>query len=217
MTVDGQPDAPLDRFELPMFPLGNVLLPGMLLPLHVFEERYRRLVERVLDTHGTFGVTLIERGSEVGGGDVRTTVGCRARVVEAEEQPDGRWHLLAVGVDRVVVDEWLADDPFPRAVVSSFPDVPDTVLDPADWQGCVAAFRDLITLVEAVTGRPDLAPGVPISDDPAMATFEMAIAAPLGPLDRHRVLCATDVDARRRLLVDAFEHITVLVNDAGNH
>jgi Lon protease-like protein len=201
----------LDRVELPMFPLGSVLLPSMLLPLHIFEERYRRLIDDVLAGDGTFGVTLIERGSEVGGDDVRAPVGCLAQVLDAEQQPDGRWFIVATGTERIRVDDWLPDDPYPRAVVSSLPD-PST--DLADWDGLVVAFRDLISLVERVTGRRDLAPGVPISDDPALATYEMAIASPIGPLDRYRVLCGADAEARRLVLLDAFEHATVLVNDA---
>ena len=97
-----------------MFPLSSVLLPTMLLPLHVFEDRYRVMVDDVLRRDPPeFGVVLIERGSEVGGGDVRTTVGCTARVLDAERSPDGRWALLCVGEHRLRVREWLADDPYP--------------------------------------------------------------------------------------------------------
>ena len=74
-----------------MFPLGCVLFPSVVLPLHVFEPRYRTLVQTCLDDDREFGVVLIERGSEVGGDDVRTDVGTVARIVEAEQLPDGRW------------------------------------------------------------------------------------------------------------------------------
>ena len=74
-----------------MFPLGTVLMPSVVLPLHVFEERYREMIRWCLDNEPEFGVALIERGSEVGGGDVRTQVGCVARIVEAAEMPDGRY------------------------------------------------------------------------------------------------------------------------------
>ena len=96
-------------------------------------------------------------------------------------------------------------------MVSSLPDTATTV---TAWDELVTSFRSLVELVERVTGSTDLAPGVPMADDPAMATFEMAAVAPIGPLDRYRVLSSTDVDARRLLLLDAFEHATVLVNDA---
>src|SRR5688572_25865098 len=106
-----------------MFPLGSVLVPGMVLPLHVFEARYRALVRDCVAGDGEFGVVLIERGSEVGGGDVRTDVGTVARIVQADEMPDGRFALGAVGVRRVRVQRWLDDDPYPRAELADWPDV----------------------------------------------------------------------------------------------
>lgn len=69
--------------DIPMFPLGTVLLPGAYLPLHVFEPRYRRLVQACLEGSPEFGVVLIERGSEVGGGERRFDVGCVARILSA--------------------------------------------------------------------------------------------------------------------------------------
>ena len=71
-----------------------------------------------------FGVVLIERGSEVGGGDVRTDVGTVARILEAQELPDGRWVLATVGVERIEVERWLPDDPYPEADASPWPDDP---------------------------------------------------------------------------------------------
>ena len=73
---------------MPMFPLGSVLLPGVVLPLHVFEPRYQQLVRDCLETdEHEFGVVLIDRGSEVGGGDSRTDVGCRRQ--DAAGRRDG--------------------------------------------------------------------------------------------------------------------------------
>ena len=100
-----------------MFPLGTVLLPSALLPLHVFEPRYRALVRDCLAGDREFGVVLIERGSEVGGGDVRFDVGTRARIVEAAELDDGRWVLILVGDGPGPGATWLPDDPYPRAEV----------------------------------------------------------------------------------------------------
>ncbi|MFV0525407.1 MAG: LON peptidase substrate-binding domain-containing protein [Acidimicrobiales bacterium] len=106
----------------PQFPLGTVLFPSMVLPLHIFEPRYRVMVEHVLDGDGTFGVVLIERGSEVGGEDQRTNHGTLARVVDAQRLDDGRWHLITLGTERFRVDEWLPDDPYPVADVRMWPD-----------------------------------------------------------------------------------------------
>lgn len=201
----------------PMFPLGSVLLPTMTVPLHVFEDRYRRLVHDVLDGDGTFGVTMIERGSEVGGGDVRAAVGCVARVVEAEEQPDGRWFVLAVGTDRLVVDRWLPDEPYPRAEIRTLADEPDA--GPADAIAAAAiesGFRELMASAAPLLG--DAAPpSVELSPDPTVAAYQMGALAPIGVLDRYRLLAARTPAARAEVLVDAFETARILVEEARGH
>src|SRR6478672_6836758 len=96
---------------MPMFPLGTVLFPHAPLPLHLFEDRYRALAETCLRGDGRFGVVLIERGFEVGGGDQRFGVGTVARIVEAARTPDGRYLLATVGTERFRIKKWLGDDP----------------------------------------------------------------------------------------------------------
>src|SRR5690606_26109954 len=92
---DREPAVSDDSVQLPAFPLGSVLLPGMALPLRIFEPRYRQMIRTVLDAEPyEFVVVLIERGSEVGGGETRADVGCVAQVVEAREYPDGQWAVL---------------------------------------------------------------------------------------------------------------------------
>src|SRR5262245_13277872 len=110
---------------MPMFPLGVALLPGGVLPLHVFEPRYRQMVHDILSDDvdaPEFGVVMIERGREVGGGDVRTRVGTIARVVDIRALADGRYAMVAVGERRLRVNAWLPDDPYPLADVDAWPD-----------------------------------------------------------------------------------------------
>ena len=104
--------------RLPMFPLGAVLFPHASMPLHVFEPRYRALMRDCLAGDHRFGVVLIARGSEVGGGDERTTLGTRGVITEAIELADGRWVLEVEGEARIAVTEWLPDDPYPVALVA---------------------------------------------------------------------------------------------------
>jgi Lon protease-like protein len=89
--------------SLPMFPLGTVLMPHMVLPLHIFEPRYRTMFHDLMEGDREFGVVQIARGSETGGGDVRHDVGTIARVLQAEELDDGRWVAVTVGTRRLRV------------------------------------------------------------------------------------------------------------------
>lgn len=84
-------------FEMPLFPLNVVLFPGMQLPMHIFEPRYRLMVRRVLQGDATFGVALLIEGTEGEPGTVPTSIGCSAEVTEVTPFPDGRMNLLAVG------------------------------------------------------------------------------------------------------------------------
>ncbi len=85
-------------FKLPLFPLNTVLFPGMPLALHVFEERYKTMMQAILADHGPFGVVLIHHGDEAGGPLAEPhAIGCTARVVQVEALPDGRLNLVAMG------------------------------------------------------------------------------------------------------------------------
>ena len=89
---------------LPLFPLGVVLYPGMLLPLHIFEERYRQLVRDLLDGPETrrFGVIAIRKGRETGVDGVQSLyeIGCTAVLRRVDKHEDGRYDIVAVGTER---------------------------------------------------------------------------------------------------------------------
>ncbi len=121
----------MSAYELPMFPLEHPVLPGQLIPLQLFEPRYLALAERLHgEIEADFGIVGIERGREVGGDDVRADVGVVVRVLEMTRLPDERVSIVAVGTRRVKVDEWLDDAPYPRAMVTDWPD--DVIEDGLD-------------------------------------------------------------------------------------
>ncbi|MDQ6854731.1 MAG: LON peptidase substrate-binding domain-containing protein [Actinomycetota bacterium] len=172
---------------LPMFPLGSVLFPHAELPLHVFEPRYRALTEACLAGDGEFGVVLIERGNEVGGGDTRFSTGTVARIVAAGRLPDGRYLLATVGTRRLRVRTWLSDDPFPRAEVELLGEG-DTSVDAHDVRADVERVLKRVLAMAAELGEAPQAVGVELDDDPVQAGYQAAAAAPIGPLDAQRLL-----------------------------
>ncbi len=189
----------------PMFPLGMVLFPAQMLPLRIFEPRYRALVDTCLRDDVGFGVVLIERGSEVGGGDVRTGVGTLARIVHAQPYPDGRWSIAAIGVERIRVQAWLPDDPYPCADIEPFPDQPITGTVDALVARATELLRQVLAL-RAELGEPVPPATFEVSPDPLAASYQLAAGAPFGPVDRLALLGAPGP-------VDRLERLVALLDD----
>lgn len=109
-------------FELPIFPLNTVLFPGMPLRLHIFEDRYKMMIQRALTTNQTFGVALIKNGEEAGG-PVPTpfTTGCTARVVQVEPAANDTFNMTVIGDERFRVLRMGMVEPYLTAYVESAP------------------------------------------------------------------------------------------------
>lgn len=176
---------------LRMFPLSTVLFPHAALPLHVFEARYRRLMADCMSTDKEFGVVLIARGSEVGGGDQRVDVGTVARVTHLEELDDGRMLVLARGVERVAIERWLGESPYPRAEVVDLP-FSWTDADSRAVTTTAHAVRRLRSLLSELGQVPALPHDLVFAGQPEEAGWQLCDLAPLALLDRQRLLgCAS--------------------------
>lgn len=187
--------------ELPIFPLGTVLLPHMVLPLHVFEPRYQALMADVLAGDGRFGVVLIARGHEVGGGDERTDLGCVAEIVRTEQLADGRWLVATIGTHRFRVARWLPDDPYPRAEVALLDDRHDHDALPTLHDEVARDLRGVLAL-RAELGEDGVPPTFDVPEDPAAACWQLAVLAPLTPFDAQRILATGSCEERLRVLAE---------------
>jgi uncharacterized protein len=200
---------------MPMFPLGSVLLPGGILPLHVFEPRYRDMVRDCLRADGEpeFGQALITRGREAGGGDERAMVGTVARVLQVEALDENRYALVAVGTERIRINAWLPDDPYPLADVVEWPDVdPDAPGLHAQVAASHARVRAAIALASQLDGGGNQAQDdAEISDDPLVATYHLAAIAPIGPADRFRLLTAEGPLQRLDLLDEILDDVEAML------
>jgi Lon protease-like protein len=94
---------------LRLFPLQTVLFPGMRMPLHIFEERYRTMIRECIEEDAAFGVLLIREGAEVGAGAVPHNVGTTARITQVEYLEDGRMNILTMGHERFRVSKLMTD------------------------------------------------------------------------------------------------------------
>ena len=186
--------------ELPLFPLGTVLFPGLVLPLHVFEERYqalvRQLVERPEGTPREFGVVAIRRGWEVEQQGALTLhdVGCIAQVRQVTAHPDGRYDLTTVGTRRFTVRRVDADrEPFLVAEVDWLdePAGPGEELDRL-VPNVLDLFQRYLRLI-----RPAQV-GEQVPEDPTVLSHVIAAAAALSLDERQALLAAPDTAARLR-------------------
>lgn len=205
----------------PMFPLQSALLPGESLPLRVFEPRYSALVRACLDTDDpAFGVVLIARGREVGGGDERHDVGALARIAQYADHGAGRYQLKCSVQERFRVTEWLPDDPYPRAVIEVWPDEPGEVgaaqmagemamemaaLEDSVWSllEFLAAARDI-----QLTSRASVLGALPT--EPGERLYALAGCVPIGPADRYAVLAAPGPAQRLTALREAVETVDAM-------
>lgn len=187
----------------------------MVLPLHVFEPRYRTMVHDLLEGDGRFGVVMIDRGSETGGHDQRSSFGTVARIVESEEYPDGRWGLITVGVERFKVTEWLDDDPYPRAEVELWPDADADGVDPERFAEVENRFRRCMALASEM--GIDTGP-LPERLEPCpLGTMQLAALLPVGPLDKQRLLgvesCTERLAAIDQTIDEALELIELKLRE----
>jgi uncharacterized protein len=197
-----------------MFPLGSVLLPGGLLPLHVFEPRYRQMVIDCLQADGEpeFGQALITHGREAGGGDERAMIGVVAQMLQVEALDDSRYAIIAVGTRRIRINAWLPDDPYPVADVDDWPDDdPDPPGLALDVAAAHARVRATLAIAAELGEEPLDLTETEISDDPLVATYHLAAIAPVGPADRFRLLAAAGPAARLDALDEILDDVEAML------
>ncbi len=179
------------RHNVPLFPLHTVLFPGMMLPLRVFEPRYLRMFDRVLNTREEFGVVLIAKGSEVGGEAIPHDVGTLARVVRMERAEDGTLHVMAQGTRRFRVQALNRQQPYLQArvevVIERWEETPRTYALAMKvreiWERYVVRLKEVIGL------------NIPTHDMPTHASdiaFYVASSLRIGVQDRQYLLTRWD-------------------------
>jgi uncharacterized protein len=189
---------------IPMFPLGSVLLPAMPLPLRIFEPRYLKLLGDLMSSEKPeFGVVLIERGPEVGGGEKRMDIGTLASVTDIGTTEEF-YGLESVGASRFLVNAWLPDDPYPMADVDFIPDlIWDDTLMPARVH-LETKVRQLLAFASEF-GDLQYTSDVELSDDPMEACWQLAGVLPVGQLDQIDLLSSQSAD---ELIKRTYEIVT---------
>jgi Lon protease-like protein len=199
-----------------MFPLSTVVFPGMSVPLHVFEDRYRMLVSHLLTVEDpaarVFGTVAIREGYEVGDHGAQSVyrMGCILQLTEVERHDDGTFDIVAVARERLKLEEMQRGVDFPQGVVELVPepkvDVPADVLDRA--RATFTAFRAAMT---ALQGDPFSGT---LPRDPDYLAWTLSALTPLPMKERQSLLEADDTTERlvlvTRLLTEELRAINVI-------
>jgi len=176
-----------------MFPLSTVLMPAMPLSLRIFEERYLKLTgDLILEENPEFGVVLISRGAEVGGGERRMSVGTLASVTDIGTL-DQFYGIESIGTQRFRVNAWLPDDPYPFADIDF---IPDLIWDEKLLSSKLELETRVRNLLSIASEFGDLQYGgdTEFSDDPVDACWQFAGVLPVGPLDQLDLLNSDSVE-----------------------
>jgi len=183
--------------RIPLFPLGTALFPESVMPLHIFEPRYRQLVQDIIDRpeqDQAFGVVAIRQGHEVGADGVKALyeVGCMAHLRGIQPYPDGRFDIITVGTSRFHLRALHTDEPYLTA------DVDDISEDLGEDPGPVGAlvrhrfeqYREIVQIED----EPDDLPA-----DPGSLAWTVAAGMLLDLEERQRLLAADDTTTRLRV------------------
>jgi ATP-dependent Lon protease len=183
--------------ELPIFPLTTVLFPGAVLPLHIFEERYKAMMQHAIENSGQFGLSYREDAAvaretlpEVG------SVGCVAKVKAVIPLDEGRMNILTVGLLRYHVAEFLQTEPFLIARISAFTDdiEPDADLSrlQQDTKEMTGQFLKLLQTLSDVSNQSNLE----LPENPEALSMIVSSALPIEDKDKQRLLEMTSTRLR---------------------
>jgi Lon protease-like protein len=212
--MDTAPNRPTRvAVELPLFPLQTVLYPGLPIPLHVFEDRYREMFARILDGERRFGVVAIVKGTDVDAAATYHPVGCVAEVGQVRRHADGRLDLMAHGRDRFTIDGVVQAAPYIVAEVRTLPEATGEAAERRTVEAGRLFTRYLSTLTRMAGEQVE---PIDIPEDPVAASYLVAAGLQVDLADKQRLLAipsaAERLDAeaillRRELVL--LEHLRV--------
>lgn len=176
--------------ELPLFPLGSVLFPGMVMNLHIFEERYQQMINQCLETREPFGVVLIEEGQEAYGPAKPFMIGCTARIARMQPLGQGRMEIATVGLERFTVQSLVHDRPWLvgrveiQPVINNNPQFVQKAVE--QLRPLVARYLDILSQVGNVQLNANKLPTDPIE----FTYLAASILQQTPPIQKQRVLAA---------------------------
>jgi Lon protease-like protein len=181
--------------ELPLFPLNTVLFPGMPVHLHIFEPRYRQMIEECSATDQPFGVVLIEHGAEaLGPLPEPHAVGCTARIAHIEHLEDGRMNVMALGMERFVIHSLSYEKPYLVGTVEVLPfDRLDSSMLDREGSQLRALLRRYLTVLSQATDNIDVDAGR-LPNDPLALAYLAATVLQIPAQEKQPLLAVQQAD-----------------------
>jgi uncharacterized protein len=192
---------------VPLFPLRAVLVPGLVLPLHIFEPRYRLMIRTLLDAphdERGFGIVAIRPGAdpEADGLSALYEVGTMARITKVDALPDGRYDLVTVGARRFSIESLDLDMPYARAAVNLHPEPIGSAQRAEELaRTAVRLLHEYRTLI-AGWGVIDMASIDALPEDPVVLSYLVASAVVTDLPERQRLLGVPDAEQRLAAVCD---------------
>ena len=178
--------------ELPLFPLNTVLFPGQALSLHIFEERYKLMINRCLENQEPVGIVLIQEGEEVGEPAVPHSVGTVATVLETERHENGELDVVAVGQERFRLHDILQQTPY---IVGRITSIEAEGNDGPRAFALAARAKELlpryVNALSDATGT--LVQVVNVPEEPSSISFLIALALQIQKTEQQELLATVDI------------------------
>jgi len=175
-----------DDISLPLFPLNTVLYPGLLLPLQIFEDRYKAMLKKCMAETSSFGVVLIKKGPEVGESAIPHDIGTIAKIIQVQQSDNGIYYLWAVGAERFEIFEYSATKE--GYLVGLISKLVEDVADPLLVTQEIKDLKALLPTYLALTAH---------LDETEMAEFETKLAPEPDQLS-YQVAKILDIDLLRK-------------------
>jgi len=187
--------------EIPLFPLPLVLFPQVVVPLHIFEERYRLMINRCIEESSTFGVVLIPPGTAAESESTIRRIGVTARIIQFDRIEDGRLNIMAAGETRFRILEFTAGKPYWTANVEFFEDDSEREEDLRDsYNDVVRLYREVHRLAAQLRGMEMDVEKVKIPVSPATMSHMVSFVLDIDPESKQALLEMISIEGRLKTL-----------------
>jgi Lon protease-like protein len=199
--------------EIPLFPLPLVLFPQVVVPLHIFEERYRMMINRCIEESSTFGIVLLPPGTSTESESTIRRVGVTARIIQFDRIEDGRINIMAAGEMRFRILEFTEPTPYWKANVEFFEDDNEREEDLQDsYQDVVRLYREVHRLAAQLRGMEMDIEEIKIPASPATMSHMVSFVLDLDPEAKQSLLEMTSIEGRLKTLAVHLEEAMQRLN-----